>query len=683
MSPISPPTTLTATAPTSSRASAGPRPTEVPAGAADPFAALLLNLTAQQLPAGADADAEPAAGDTPAAAVALVGGVEAVRAAAGASEVGDPGASARLADVLLGQPLPFAAMHAFLPTLPEAEAVPEAAPVPVTDTGGQEAVAAPAATVALSATTTPDPVMAAAVQLATAAIAGLGPATPLDLAAPAPEYAPPPAAPDVTLPHVELASEAAPQPTAEAQADLVAVLTASQPALVVPLASPAVAGDALPTPVATTRSASLTEAAVEPTPEGATADTAVTRAPSATQERAAAAVATITADVIPTASNLAPVAAPAAPRVIPAALPLPGDQAEATAPAEAAPEAAPTAPVLTAPATRLADQPGVAAARAQPAEAPAPDVAAAALSSAAASAAPAVLPVAQAPALLEVAASALRLEAPSVSAPGSARDSDQATGTSADPVTAAVSPNAEPAVTAATSPAPPALAAPATSPTPSHTASAASAESTTPSVAVAATAPAEAAPSGTSAQPSGPRAAGVTAHAGVTDTPFAALTAADGRTAEHASAVVDEASLPQAAVAEVARAIEEAAQSRLQSTRSVTVRLHPEGLGEMRIEVAVAQGRVSTAFHVDPPRLEGLLGQLRDDLSQSLASRGLQLEHFNVYADTGGAADRGAQPFAAEAGQGEAVSASLAWEQPTPWQPPARIGGGRDLDVYV
>jgi flagellar hook-length control protein FliK len=63
---------------------------------------------------------------------------------------------------------------------------------------------------------------------------------------------------------------------------------------------------------------------------------------------------------------------------------------------------------------------------------------------------------------------------------------------------------------------------------------------------------------------------------------------------------------------------------------TVTLRLHPEQLGEVRLQLHVAGRDVQTVVQVNNPDVQHLVEQRSGDLRQGLSQAGLTLTGFNV-----------------------------------------------------
>lgn len=64
---------------------------------------------------------------------------------------------------------------------------------------------------------------------------------------------------------------------------------------------------------------------------------------------------------------------------------------------------------------------------------------------------------------------------------------------------------------------------------------------------------------------------------------------------------------------------------------SVTMRLHPEDLGELRVRVEMAGGHVGASFQVGNAQAQRLLGKTLDDLRSALEARGLSVDRLDVH----------------------------------------------------
>lgn len=75
---------------------------------------------------------------------------------------------------------------------------------------------------------------------------------------------------------------------------------------------------------------------------------------------------------------------------------------------------------------------------------------------------------------------------------------------------------------------------------------------------------------------------------------------------------------------------------------AMTIRLEPESLGSLRIQMHVAQGRVSVQFHAETAQARGLLTNHIDALRTAMETQGLKLETVQIHSlhragSTGGA----------------------------------------------
>lgn len=73
-----------------------------------------------------------------------------------------------------------------------------------------------------------------------------------------------------------------------------------------------------------------------------------------------------------------------------------------------------------------------------------------------------------------------------------------------------------------------------------------------------------------------------------------------------------------------------------QSGGEARLRLHPPELGEVKVKVIVADGKVWTHFEVTNPQVKPLLESNMNQLRNSLQENGLQLMDFQVDVDSGG-----------------------------------------------
>jgi len=67
-----------------------------------------------------------------------------------------------------------------------------------------------------------------------------------------------------------------------------------------------------------------------------------------------------------------------------------------------------------------------------------------------------------------------------------------------------------------------------------------------------------------------------------------------------------------------------------QGVPEATVRLNPEHLGEVTINIRVDKGVVSASFHAETPAVQQWLEAQEDKLRNGLADQGLNLERFVV-----------------------------------------------------
>ena len=63
---------------------------------------------------------------------------------------------------------------------------------------------------------------------------------------------------------------------------------------------------------------------------------------------------------------------------------------------------------------------------------------------------------------------------------------------------------------------------------------------------------------------------------------------------------------------------------------AMTMRLEPESLGTLRVQMQMSQGRVSVRFQAETPQARALLQQNVDALRAGLESKGLMLEQVHV-----------------------------------------------------
>lgn len=64
---------------------------------------------------------------------------------------------------------------------------------------------------------------------------------------------------------------------------------------------------------------------------------------------------------------------------------------------------------------------------------------------------------------------------------------------------------------------------------------------------------------------------------------------------------------------------------------AMTMRLEPESLGSLRIQIHVTQGRVAVQFHAETAQARGLLTQHVETLRHAMESQGLKLESVQIH----------------------------------------------------
>lgn len=67
-----------------------------------------------------------------------------------------------------------------------------------------------------------------------------------------------------------------------------------------------------------------------------------------------------------------------------------------------------------------------------------------------------------------------------------------------------------------------------------------------------------------------------------------------------------------------------------QKTGAVTLRLTPETLGQLKVQVRVTEGKVTASFEVSSPKVRDLLKQSLDGLRQTLKDKGLEVGEVKV-----------------------------------------------------
>jgi len=63
----------------------------------------------------------------------------------------------------------------------------------------------------------------------------------------------------------------------------------------------------------------------------------------------------------------------------------------------------------------------------------------------------------------------------------------------------------------------------------------------------------------------------------------------------------------------------------------MTIRLEPESLGSLRIQMQMSHGRVAVQFHAQTTRARGLLNQRVETLRTALESHGLKLDSIQIH----------------------------------------------------
>ncbi|MFG0330954.1 MAG: flagellar hook-length control protein FliK [Phycisphaerales bacterium] len=64
----------------------------------------------------------------------------------------------------------------------------------------------------------------------------------------------------------------------------------------------------------------------------------------------------------------------------------------------------------------------------------------------------------------------------------------------------------------------------------------------------------------------------------------------------------------------------------------MNIKLYPESLGAVRVQMSVAQGRVAVQFHAETAEARALLTQSMDTLRQALEGQGLKVDRMSVQA---------------------------------------------------
>lgn len=64
---------------------------------------------------------------------------------------------------------------------------------------------------------------------------------------------------------------------------------------------------------------------------------------------------------------------------------------------------------------------------------------------------------------------------------------------------------------------------------------------------------------------------------------------------------------------------------------AMTIRLEPESLGALRIQMQISQGRVAVQFHAETAQARGLLNQHVETLRTAMESHGLKLDNVQIH----------------------------------------------------
>lgn len=88
---------------------------------------------------------------------------------------------------------------------------------------------------------------------------------------------------------------------------------------------------------------------------------------------------------------------------------------------------------------------------------------------------------------------------------------------------------------------------------------------------------------------------------------------------------------------------------------SLTMRLEPESLGSLRIQMNLSQGRVAVQFHAETAQARGLLNQHMETLRSAMETQGLKLETVQIHSlsrpSAGGGQETGHQQHQSASGE--------------------------------
>lgn len=88
---------------------------------------------------------------------------------------------------------------------------------------------------------------------------------------------------------------------------------------------------------------------------------------------------------------------------------------------------------------------------------------------------------------------------------------------------------------------------------------------------------------------------------------------------------------------------------------SLTMRLEPESLGSLRIQMSLSQGRVAVQFHAETAQARGLLSQHMETLRSAMETQGLKLETVQIHSlsrpSAGGGQETGHQQHQSASGE--------------------------------
>ena len=114
-----------------------------------------------------------------------------------------------------------------------------------------------------------------------------------------------------------------------------------------------------------------------------------------------------------------------------------------------------------------------------------------------------------------------------------------------------------------------------------------------------------------------------------------------------------------------------------QNGGSVTIRLQPEALGDLKIKMSLEPGKVAASFEVQTDQARHLLGKTMDTLRTALEARGLEVDRLDVQvADRAHPAQTGESFGGADADPNKGGGSG--WEHPEPrtaqtaWMPVGR-----------